>query len=60
MNWSDRRVPASQGDLTLQQGLDSLAAVGARCRHRPVGSRASFRAPRDRLAPQSGICDTLA
>jgi hypothetical protein len=30
MNWSDWHIPLSRGDLTLRQGLDRLATVGAR------------------------------
>lgn len=30
MNWSDWHIPLSRGDLTLRQGLDCLATVGAR------------------------------
>ncbi|MGB5541593.1 MAG: hypothetical protein WBO37_16030 [Gammaproteobacteria bacterium] len=30
MNWYEWHIPLQHGDLTLRQGLDSLAAVGAR------------------------------
>ena len=36
MNWADWHVPLSRGDLTLRQGLESLAAVGARQQEIPL------------------------
>ncbi|MGD2113396.1 MAG: hypothetical protein PVI50_08425 [Gammaproteobacteria bacterium] len=36
MNYADWHIPLSQGDLTLQQGLDSLTAVGARQQEIPL------------------------
>ena len=36
MNWADWHIPLSAGQLTLRQGLASLAAVGARQQEIPL------------------------